>query len=122
MQAHCRQQAVLVQFGMNKPSMIADQRFDFGPTSGRVLPISKTTELHEIKATSSTIIKTSSIPEASSISIYEKDKSIIVTSEPTTSFLSTNHSTFITHTTTELEISPNPTSITISSTKIFPCT
>ena len=118
MRAHCRQEALLVKFGMNKSPITADHRLDFGPTSGRVLPISKTTALHAITTTSTTIIKTSSTPETSSISIYEKEKSIIVTSEPTTLSLSSNYSTFITHTTSELEISPSPTSIAISSSYI----
>ena len=115
MRAHCRQPSLLVKFGMNKPSTTADQRLIFGPTSGRVLPISKTTALHTITTTSTTAIKTSSIPETSSISIYEKEKSIIVTSKPTTSSISTNYTAFFTHTTSELEISPSPTSIAISS-------
>ena len=118
MQTHCRQAALLVKFGMNKSPITADHRLDFGPTSGRVLPISKTTALHAITTTSTTIIKTSSTPETSSISIYENEKSIIVTSEPTTLSLSSNYITFITHTTSELEISPSPTSIAISSSYI----
>ena len=118
MKAHCRHLALLVKFDKNKTPIAADQRLDFGSTSGPVLPISKTTAFHAITTTSTTIIKTSSIPETSSTSSYEKEKPVIVTSEPTTSFLSTKRSTFTTHTTTDSEISPSPTSITISSSYI----